>query len=60
MEQSRFRSKVAWTSVLALIVFIVKNYTNIEIPEIDKLVELILVVATALGIFNNPTTTDKF
>lgn len=58
--QSRWRSKTAWMALIALVLFIVKTYTNIEIPEVDKLVELILITATAFGVFNNPTSKDMY
>lgn len=58
--QSRWRSKTAWVSVAALFVFILKTYTNIQIPEIDKLIELVLISATAFGVFNNPTSKDMY
>lgn len=58
--QSRWRSKLAWTSTLSLIVFIIKHYTDYEIQKIDELVDLILTVLTALGLFNNPTRSDSY
>jgi uncharacterized membrane protein len=53
--QSRFRSKAAWIATFSLVVFILKTYFKIEIPEVDKLVDLILAAATVWGVFNNPT-----
>lgn len=58
--QSRWRSKAAWISTISLILFILKTYANIDIPQIDTLVNSILTVATAWGIFNNPTDAEKY
>lgn len=58
--QNRFKSKVAWISTLTLITFIFKNYMDLEIQNVDKLIELILVTATAWGIFNNPEKKGEY
>ena len=58
--QNRFKSKVAWISTLTLITFILKNYMDLEIQNVDKLIELILVTATAWGIFNNPEKKGEY
>ena len=58
--QNRFKSKVAWISTLTLITFICKNYMDLEIQNVDKLIELILVTATAWGIFNNPEKKGEY
>jgi uncharacterized membrane protein len=58
--QNRFRSKTAWIAVISLALFVTKNYTGIEIAEVDRLVELILVTLTALGVFNNPTDKENY
>ena len=58
--QNRFRSKVVWTSTATLIIFILKNYLNIEIPKVNELVDLVLVLATVLGVFNNPCDKENF
>lgn len=60
MKQNRFKSLTLWLSVVALIVFILKTYFNIEVPEIDTLVDLIVIVLIGFGILNNPTDKDKF
>jgi hypothetical protein len=53
--QNRYHSPALWVSVAALIAFVSKTYFGYEIPEFDKLVELLLVAATGFGIINNPT-----
>ena len=58
--QSRFRSKASWTAVIALTLFVAKTYFKVEIPEADKLIDLILVTASALGIFNNPQNKEGY
>jgi uncharacterized membrane protein len=58
--QNRFRSKTAWATLLALILFVAKTYFNVEIPEANTLVDFILLTAAGLGIFNDPTNKDGF
>ena len=56
--QNRLRSKIVWTSTATLIIFILKTYFNIEIPKVDELIDLILVLATVLGVWNDPTNKE--
>lgn len=58
--QNRLRSKVLWVSIFALFYFVLKNWFNIEIPQWDVFVELLLAVLVGLGIINNPTDKDNF
>lgn len=58
--QSRWRSKTAWMAVIALILFVLKTYFQIDLKEVDKLIELTLLCASAFGIFNNPTSRRSF
>jgi uncharacterized membrane protein len=58
--QNRFKSKAAWISILSLLIFVIKTYGKIEIPESDTLINLILITAASLGIFNNPVDKEKF
>ena len=60
MWQNKLKSKVVWTSTATLIIFILKTYFGYEIPQVDTLVDLILVLATVLGIFNNPNNKNSF
>jgi hypothetical protein len=53
MDKSMLRSKTAWVATIMLIVFILKTYFKVEIPEIDKLIELVLLCGVSWGIFNN-------
>ena len=60
MNQSRFRSRTAWMAMVTLVLFVLKTYFKVEIPEADKLLELLLITGTAFGIWNNPEKGDKF
>ena len=60
LVQSRWRSKPLWVASFSLLGFILKTYFDIEIPKFDILVEMILLVAATLGIFNSPTDSQKF
>ncbi len=59
-KQSRWRSKTAWVSIISLVLFVLKTYFKIEIPSQDELVNLLMIVLVSIGVFNDPTTTDKF
>ena len=54
VKQSRWKSPVLWVSIASLIGFTVKTYFGYEIPQFDVLVNMILIVASGLGIINNP------
>jgi uncharacterized membrane protein len=58
--QNRLRSKPLWVAVFSLVIFILKTYFAIEIPKVDFLVESLLLIATLLGVFNNPTDKEKW
>jgi uncharacterized membrane protein len=60
MNQSRWRSKTAWAAAISLALFVAKTYFGVEVPEVDKLTELILVTFTAVGVFNNPMNGDGY
>lgn len=54
MNQSRWRSPVAWSALAALLFFIVKTWVGFEIPGWDNFVTLAIAAGVAIGIFNNP------
>lgn len=63
--QSRWRSPVAWSAILALILFVLKNYgllASVGLTEgsFKELTTLLFAALTAFGIFNNPTSKDSF
>lgn len=47
-------------AVISLVLFILKTYYKIELPEADTLVDLILTTMIALGVFNNPTDKERY
>ena len=55
MEQSRWKSPVAWSAVAALVFFVVKTWFGFEIPGWDQFISLVIAAGVAIGIFNNPT-----
>ena len=63
--QSRWTSRVAGASVFALVGFLLGNWGLFErIGLTDEtwqtLVELVLAMLTAFGVFNNPTDAEKY
>lgn len=53
MNQSRWKSPVAWSALAALIFFVAKTWLGLEIPGFDDFVTLAIAAGVALGIFNN-------
>jgi len=60
MEQSRWKSPVAWSALAALLFFVVKTWFGFEIPGWDDFVTLVIAAGVAFGIFNNPEKKDGF
>ena len=60
LTQSRWRSKPLWIASFSLISFVLKTYLDIDIPKFDTLIEMVLLIATLLGIFNSSTDAEKF
>lgn len=60
MEQSRWRSPVAWSALAALLFFVAKTWFGFEIPGWDQFISLLIAVGVAFGIFNNPTEKKSF
>jgi uncharacterized membrane protein len=59
--QNRFKSWALWTSVAALVVFVVREFANVDIaPTVDGLLDVLLPVLVAFGIVNNPTDKQNF
>ena len=63
--QSRWRSKAAWASVAALVLFILKTYglfapIGLTEDSFKELTTLIFTVTFAFGVFNNPNNKDGF
>lgn len=56
MEQNRYKSWALWTSIAALLIFVVKTTTGYDLGPIwDELADLLLPVLVGFGIINNPT-----
>lgn len=65
MVQNRYTSKAAWIAIAALVGFLLGNYglydaIGLTDASYKTLVDLVLVVVGAFGIFNNPTSADTF
>lgn len=60
MEQSRWKSPVAWSALAALLFFVVKTWLGFEILGWDEFVTLTIAAGVAVGIFNNPTDKTGF
>jgi len=58
--QNRLRSKVLWTSLITLILFVVKEYFDIEISKVNELLTLVMTCLIGFGILNNPTDKNNF
>lgn len=57
----RFKSWALWVAIAALITFIVKTFSGVDItPEIDGLLNVLLPVLVAFGIVNNPADSQHF
>lgn len=61
MAQNRWKSWALWTSVAALVVYVVKAAVGLDIGEtVNGLLDVLLPVLVAFGIVNNPTDKDNF
>lgn len=65
MTQNRWRSKVVWVTVATLVALLMTNYglwqyIGMEEGVFTQVVELVLAIASAVGILNNPEVADKF
>ena len=58
--QSRWHSVTAWTSIVSLILLVLKNKYNVELKDVDTYVSLIFTAFIALGILNNPLDKNNF
>ncbi len=62
---NRYRSPVALATVASLILLILKNYNllpalNMTDEVFNKMTDLIFAVLVSFGIFNDPTSRDKY
>ncbi|HYE12264.1 MAG TPA: holin [Patescibacteria group bacterium] len=63
--QNRFKSKVGWLAIAALVGFILGNYGLYDVVGLTNesyqmLVDLIFAMLTAFGVWNNPADKDNF
>ena len=58
--QNKFKSPVVWTTLITLVLFVLKTYLNIEIPQADQLIVLVFAALMAFGILNNPDDKNNF
>lgn len=57
IRQDRMKSWALWTSIAALIVFCVKQFTGFDLgPFMNEFMDLLLPVLVGFGIVNNPTS----
>jgi uncharacterized membrane protein len=57
--QNRWKSPILWTSMAALIFFVVKNWIGWEIPNWDEFVTLLVAALVAFGVVNSPDNKDS-
>ena len=65
MNQSRFKSKLVWSSIVGLILLVLNTFgvfKKIEITEsqILNIFDLLLAILVSVGILNNPTDKNNF
>lgn len=55
MEQKPYKSWALWLAIVSLIVFLVKEFTGIDISEqVDGFLNVLLPVLVGFGVVNNP------
>ena len=64
MEQSRWKSKIVWVTIVALIILVGGNYglwdaIGMTSEVFQKAADLIITVLVAVGIINNPENAEK-
>ncbi len=60
MEQSRWKSPVAWAGIASVIFLIVKSWAGFEIPNWDAIVTTLIAALVGFGVLNNPQSKDHF
>ena len=59
--QNRFKSWALWVSIAALIAFLIKTFSGIDIQKpLDEFLNYLLPVVVGFGIVNNPTDGEHF
>lgn len=58
---NRFKSWALWTAIAALVVFLIKEFTGLDLNEqVNGFLNVLLPVLVGFGILNNPTDRTKF
>lgn len=65
MTQSRWKSKIVWTTILSLIVLLGGNYglwdaIGMTSDAFQQAANMVLGVLVTVGILNNPSDAEKF
>lgn len=65
MTQSRWKSKIVWTTILSLVVLVGGNYglwdaIGMTSETFQQAANLVLTVLVTVGILNNPSDAEKF
>ncbi|ONI47843.1 hypothetical protein AN644_03690 [Candidatus Epulonipiscium fishelsonii] len=60
MDWSRFKNYGLWVSIFAFIPLFLQAIGIEVIPEYPKLVDAFLAILVAMGLINNPTTSNKW
>lgn len=60
MVQNRFRSKVLWLAVVAVVVGVVARYIPDVSTEVKFIADAVITLLTLFGVLNDPTSKDKF
>lgn len=59
--QNRFKSWALWLSIAALVAFLVKTFSGIDIKApLNEFMDVLLPVLVGFGIVNNPTDANHF
>ena len=58
--QNRLKSKALWIAVASLVAFVAKTYFHYDIEGFNTLVDMILLILTLAGVFNNPIDKENF
>jgi uncharacterized membrane protein len=57
MDQKKYKSWALWLAVAALIIFVWKEATGVDIsPTVNNLMNVLLPVLVGFGIVNNPNS----
>lgn len=60
MTQGRFRSKVLWLAVVAVVVGVVTRYIPDVSTDVKFIADAVITLLTLFGVLNDPTSKDKF